>query len=227
MFKSEKGQKVLDLIIIFLITCITLAFIMTLGQDAVIGVVDGFPLLVRTLYVAFIQFSIAGLGVVIIMLWRKEKFRDYGIRKEGITKSMVFGGVLLVLFIVYTYINEGNISYFPFRQVNLTPELLKAGFPVNIVGMLIVATAWGFFEGFNYVYLSRKINQLVNIKSPFLRLGPIIMGISCILVHGAVGQNMLETLGSFFLVYMMLIIPELTENSWGCILIFMMFWNAV
>jgi hypothetical protein len=200
---------------------------MSFGQKAVIGVVNDFSLLIRTLYIAFIQFSIAGLGVVIIMLWRKEKFSDYGLVKDGIIKSLIFGGALLILFLIYTYVKEGTINYFPFRQVNVTPELLNSGFPVNIAGMLIVAAAWGFFEGFNYVYLSKKINELVNNKNPFLRLGPIIMGISCIFVHGAVGQNMLETLGTFFIVYFMLLIPELTKNSWGCILIFILFWNAV
>jgi hypothetical protein len=190
-------------------------------------VVDGLPLLVRTIYIAFIQFAIAGLGVVIIMLWRKERFGSYGLKKDGIIKSLIYGSVLIVIFLFYTYIKEGSIDYIPFRTVNVTPELLKAGFPVNIIGMLIVAVSWGFFEGFNYIYISKKINELIKIKSPFLRLGPIIMGVSCIFVHGAVGQNMLEILGTFFIVYFMLLIPQLTENSWGSVLIFMLFWNAV
>jgi hypothetical protein len=227
MFKNEKSNKALDLIVIFIITCITLTFIMAFGQKAVIGVVDGLPLLIRTIYIGFIQFAIAGLGVVIIMLWRRERFEDYGLKREGITKSLIFGSVLIIIFLLYTYIKEGSIDYFPFRQVNVTPELIKAGFPVNIIGMLVVAGAWGFFEGFNYIYISKKINELVKIKIPFLRMGPIIMGISCIFVHGAVGQNMLEILGTFFIVYFVLLIPELTENSWGSILIFMLFWNAV
>jgi hypothetical protein len=227
MIKKEKIKIIIDLLLIFLVTMAALLPIMILGQRSIMVVVENSPILIKTIFVALIQFSIAGLGVVVVMLIRKEKFSEYGLRRKGIIRSLIAGAVLVLVFIGYTYIKEGNITYMPFRQVYLTKDLMKSGFPVSFIGMIIVASAWGFFEGFNYVFISRKINGLIKINNPFLRLGPIIMGISGILVHGAVGQGMLSILGSFFIVYFMLLIHELTDNSWGCILIFFLFWNAI
>jgi hypothetical protein len=225
--KGEKRKIVADLLVVLIVTTIALIPIMIFGQKKVIGVVNGSPLLVKIIFMALIQFAIAGLGVVIVMLKDKEKFNQFGLKKDGILKSMAFGAVLTLIFITYTYIKEGSIYYMPFRQVHYWNDLINSNFPVNIIGMMVVALAWGFFECFNYVYISRKINRLINIKNPFLRLGPIVMGISCIFVHGAVGQDMLTIAGSLFIVYLTLLIPELTGNSWGSVLIFMLFWNAV
>jgi hypothetical protein len=221
-----KIKLILDIVILFIITCIPLTVIISLGQDKVLSLTDGSPLLVKTAYTAFIQFSIAGLGAMIIMLIRKERFYQYGLKIDNIFISLISGAFLVLLFLLFAYLQQGQLHYLPFRQVTLTAKVLNAGFPTNIIGMTLIVLAWGFFEGFNYVYISKKINDLIFIKIPFLRPGPIIMGISCIFVHGAVGQDMAAILGSFFIIYFMLMIHELTGNSWGCILVFLFYWNA-
>lgn len=216
-----------DLLAVFIITCIPIILFMILGQNKILGVAHGWPLLFQTIYTAFFQFSIAGLGLAVVMLYRKEKFSLYGLKRKNILISCIMGVVFSGVFVFLSYIEKGSIYYLPFRQVNLTADILKAGLPVSIIAMAFVVLAWGFFEGFNYIYISRKINQLIPIKIPFLRLGPIIMGISCIFIHGAVGQNMLAILGSFLIIYLTLMIFELTDNAWGCILVFILYWNAV
>jgi len=42
-----------------------------------------------------------------------------------------------------------------------------------------------------------------------------------------VGQDMLTMLDTFLVVYLSLLIPELTGNAWGTILVFFLYWNAV
>ena len=228
MTKSiEKRRTDQDLLLILIITCISLAFIMILGQNAVLGVADGWPLLLKTIYTVFIQFSIAGLGLSVVMLFRKEKFSAFGLKRKNLFYSLLLGLACVMAFIVLDILNKGNIDYLPFKKVNLTDELLKAGLPTGIIGMAFVVLAWGFFEGFNYVYISKKLNQSIPIKNPFLRMGPILMGIACIFIHGAVGHEMLSMLGSFLIVYITLMIPELTGNAWGCILVFVFYWNAI
>lgn len=54
--------------------------------------------------------------------------------------------------------------------------------------------------------------------------------IMCILIHGAVGVTpdaVAEMLCTIFLIYGMLIVRKATGNAWGCILIFVFYWNAL
>ena len=216
-----------DLLFIFFITAIPITIIMNAGQKNILDITSGLPLLIKIIYNSLIQFSISGLGIVLVMLFRKEKFSDYYIKKSNILKSIISGCILIIIFLIIEYISQGTIAYMPFKTVYLSNEIIHSVFPVNITGLLLIAAVWGFFESFNYVYISKKINKLVNIKIPFLRPGPILMGISCILVHGALGHGILGLISSFFVIYFMLLIPEFTGNAWGCILIFIFYWNAV
>ena len=36
-----------------------------------------------------------------------------------------------------------------------------------------------------------------------------------------------EALTTFILIYGMLVVKENTNNAWGCILIFLLYWNAI
>lgn len=224
---KDRLNTILDLLFIIFITAISITIIMNAGQKNILNITSDLPLLIRVIYNSLIQFSISGLGIVLVMLFRKEKFRDYYIKRSNILKSIISGCILIFIFLIIEYISQGTIDYMPFRTVYLSNEIIHSAFPVNIIGLLFIAAAWGFFESFNYVYVSKKINKLVNIKKPFFRFGPILMGISCIFVHGALGHSIIGLLSSFFVIYSMLLIPEFTGNAWGCILIFIFYWNAV
>lgn len=225
--RMEKKRLNADLTIALIVMGVALALVMIFGQRAVMATVADAPLLIRTLYTAFVQFSIAGLGAVLVMVIRREGFSAFGLKKEGAIKSLLFGAVLATVFVAYQWIKDGSVNYLPFSQVMLTKETLGAPFPVNVLSMAIIALTWGFLEGFNYVFFNAKLNALIPIKIPYLRLGPIIMGIACIFIHGAVGQDMLAMLDAFLIVYLSLLIPELTGNAWGTILVFFLYWNAV
>lgn len=52
----------------------------------------------------------------------------------------------------------------------------------------------------------------------------------CILVHGAIGitpDAFMEMAVTVFLIYGMLLVRRLTGNAWGCVLIFLICWNAL
>jgi len=225
--KLEKKRLNADLTIALIAMGVALAVVMIFGQRSVLAPVENAPLLVKTLYTAFVQFSIAGLGAVLVMVIRREGFSAFGLKKEGAGKSLLYGLVLIIVLLIYDLAKDGILQYFPLRQVMLTEEALGASFPVNVLSMALIALTWGFFEGFNYVFFNAKINALIPVKIPYLRLGPILMGIACIFVHGAVGQDMLAMLDAFLVVYLSLLIPELTGNAWGTILVFLLYWNAV
>ena len=127
-------------------------------------------------------------------------------------------------------INNEIDSYLPLKGCFMTKYFLQSGFPNNIFGYSIIAIVWGFFEGFNYVLISKKINDRYPSKHKFLNCGAIVCGIICLMIHGMIGFDLytiFEALTTFIIIYGMLMVKEYTNNAWGCILIFLLFWNAI
>lgn len=88
---------------------------------------------------------------------------------------------------IYNYF-AGNVhSWFPFSDVNTTAEVIESGFPYNVLGMIITAVCWGFFEGFNYVVICDKISERYPSKSKLWDWGAFVCAIMCILIHGVIG----------------------------------------
>lgn len=130
----------------------------------------------------------------------------------------------------YNYYAGNMHTWLPFFDVNTTAEVLQAGFPNNVLGMLITAVCWGFFEGYNYVVICDKINERFPSNIKIWNWGAFLCAILCILVHGIIGVTpnaVIEMLCTMFLIYGMLIVRETTGNAWGCILIFVLYWNAL
>lgn len=188
--------------------------------------------LLRLLVSAVFQFGIAGLGIAVVLIMRKESFCSFGLQKKGTLVSIglcVACFVPYILFAVFTNRFSGDLPYCPFKMVNTTREVLSGGFLTNAVGMAITATAWGFFEGFNYVVISTKINELLPTKTKWFTWGALICAVICILIHGAIGvtmQGILEMLAIIVIIYGMLTVKEFTGNAWGCVFIFVLLWNA-
>jgi hypothetical protein len=219
---KEKYKEIIDIVILFVLTGIGIATALNL-----LPYINRLPVFNRIVAMAAAQFTIAGLGAVIIMLWRKERFSGFGLKKENIIKSLALGASFTILYLAATYVMEGSLNWMPFKQVDVTKPTLALEFPFNIIGICLIALSWGFFEGFNLIYISKKINSLFKIQNPFLKLGPLVIVICNILVHIAMGQSFLNAASGSIATYIVVIIPELTGNSWGSILIFLMLWNAV
>jgi len=226
----EQNRLNADLWIILITTFAALGICMTF-QSQFNNVVNNvqIPILLRTLIAAICQFSIAGLGISLVAIYRKESFFSHGLRLKGTLMSIALCILCFVPHIIFLAITKPIASYLPFQAVWVTKEALSSGFPVNVIIMLIIATAWGFFEGFNYVVISDKINQRFPSKNRFLNWGAIFCAIACILIHGLIGVTFLgfiEMLTVIIIIYGMLIVREITGNAWGCIFIFVFLWNA-
>lgn len=217
-------------------------WIIVIGSLAVLGIYITFqnqittimqknsiPILLRVLLAAAFQFGLAGLGITIVSIMRKESFRSHGLRIKGILPSIGLCSLCFIPYIVFMLVTDQLTGYLPFQSVWTTKEVLASGFPSNIAGILITATAWGFFEGFNYVVISDKINKLYPGKNKWLNWGAIICAVFCVLIHGAVGvtaESIVEMLSIMIIIYGMLIAKEFTGNAWGCVFIFVFLWNA-
>lgn len=228
---NENKKKLdIDLWIITIVSFLSLGIFITF-QKEIYGIMKNTQLsiLPRVLLAALFQFGVAGLGITIVCILRKESFSSYGLKTKGMLKSIFFCFLCFVPNIIFTYVFGKNSSYLPFQSVMTTKQVLASDFPTNIIGMLITAAAWGFFEGFNYVVISEKINKRYPTNYKWLNWGAIFCAIMCILIHGAIGvtfEGIIETITILIIIYGMLMVKEFTGNAWGCVFIFVFLWNA-
>lgn len=187
------------------------------------------PLLVQTLIGALSEFGAMGLGVVIVCARNRERFSSFGLKKEKLLLTILLSALACLPSFILELVRNENITYFPLQTVNFTKPVLAADFPVNLIGMLIIIITWGFFEGFTYVVLSDRINNLLPPKSLLFDWGAIICGIFCLLIHVLVGQSysLAGAFTEFILIYGMLVGYRYTGNAWGCVLVFCFYWNGI
>jgi len=225
---SKKAS--MDLWIILIITFIVLGIYMVFGSEIDNFVTNSqYPILIRTICIAFVQFGVAGLGISVVCFLRKEKFTDFGLHKDKALQSILLSVLAFVPNIIFTWtIGEFN-RYLPFHRVNITDSLFQSSLPEAILGMIFVAAAWGFFEGFNYVVITDKINSCMPSKLWWLDWGAVICAVMCILIHGAIGltpEGIIEMFTTLIAIYGMLMARKYTGNAWGCVFVFLFLWNA-
>ena len=225
---AKRADKDLNIILVSLALplIIFLCFknsIISYGTDSSVNI------WLRFLPLTLIQFGLAGLGSLIVMLYRKERFRDYGFIKKGFLPTVFLSVIVCVPSFIFMLVNNEVVSYLPMQGCLFTSEFLSCSFPINTLGYTMTILVWGFFEGFNYVVIAKKINERYPGKHRYINYGAIVCGVICILIHGMIGfdfYTLFEAITTFLIVYGMLMIKEKTGNAWGCILIFIFFWNA-
>lgn len=230
--KERKKQLDMDLWIIMLISMLSLGIYMIFNRNInAIAYNSEINIVLRVLFMGgLFQFGLAGLGITVVSIIRKESFIGYGLHSNKLLLTIALTALCCLPDLVYN-LYAGNVhAWFPFLDVNFTPEVVASGFPSNVVGMVIIAICWGFFEGFNYVVISDKISERYPSKSRFVDWGALVCAIMCIVVHGAIGVTpdaIIEMLCTMFLIYGMLMVRKKTGNAWGCVLIFFVYWNAL
>lgn len=230
--KNRKKQLSQDLWIICIVSFAVLAVCMLVNDKMKSFVFDpSINIVLRVLVVGVGgQFGLAGLGITIVCILRKEKFQSFGLNTKNLIPALLLSLACCIPDFIYCVISGNVHAWCPFWDVNTTPELLKSGFPYNVLGMLITAVCWGFFEGFNYVVIRDKLSELYPSRYKFWDWGAFVCAIMCIFVHGAIGVTpdaVVEMLVTIFLIYGMLLVRKLTGNAWGCVLIFLIYWNAI
>ena len=182
----------------------------------------------RLLLNASVQFGVAGLGITIVCILRKEKFTQYGLTKKNIGKTIV-GTVICFLPSVCYIIASGQFKgYQPFN-ILITGDVIASDIPISILGMALIVVVWGFFEGFNYAVICEKINRRYPSNNEWLDYGAITCAVICILFHPFSFSfwGIIEIITTFVAIYGMLIVKKKTENAWGCVFAFCFIWNAL
>lgn len=231
--KERKKQLTVDLWIILIATMAVLGIVlMGFGnQINQLAADSSVNILLRVLIIGLCgQFGIAGLGITIVCLIRKESFLKFGLNTKNLFPALGLSLLCCVPDFVYCLIDGRVHAWCPFWDVNTTPEVLSSAFPYNVLAFLVTALCWGFFEGFNYVVIRDKISEMYPSKHRFFDWGALVCAVMCILIHGAVGVTpdaLIEMLTTMILIYGMLIVRKETGNAWGCVLIFFVYWNAL
>ena len=182
----------------------------------------------RLLMAAALEFGIAGLGITIVGLMRKESFASFGLRWENAIKAVLWTILYLLPYILFIFLSGQFEGYEPL-SIMVTPDLHKAGIVATIIGTLVIAVVWGFFEGFNYVVICEKINRRFPVKTKFFDWGALVVSIMGILFHPMSFsiQGIIEIVTTFIAIYGMLQVRKVYKNAWGCVFAFLFIWNAL
>lgn len=182
----------------------------------------------RLLLNAGVQFGVAGLGITIVCILRKEKFTQFGLTKMNIGKAIVGTVICFLPSVGYTIASGQFNGYQPFN-ILITGDVIASDIPISILGMALIVLVWGFFEGFNYAVICEKINRRYPSNNEWLDYGAITCAIICILFHpfSISFWGIIEIITTFVAIYGMLIVKKKTENAWGCVFAFCFIWNAL
>ncbi|MDD6089716.1 MAG: hypothetical protein PUB77_03460, partial [Clostridiales bacterium] len=96
------------------------------------------PVVLRVLVIGLCgQFAVAGLGISIVCLIRKQRFREFGLNTKNLLPALLLSLLCCVPELTY-YVARGYVSgRCPFQEVSTTAEVLASTFPSNILGFLI------------------------------------------------------------------------------------------
>lgn len=226
----DQKKANIDLWIIIITVCIVLG-IYNKFNNAISDTVYNIqlPILLRTFFIALFQYGVAGLGITLVFIYRKESIFSYGLCRKNLFITLVLSALMFLPNIIFNIITGDATSYLPFQGVSITKEVLSSSLLIKIIGLSIIAVAWGFLEGFNYAVITDKINILYPSKNKWIDIGAISCAIMCILIHGAIGitpKDIIEMFTVLIIIYGMLMVRKFTGNAWGCVFLFVFLWNA-
>ena len=156
---AEQKRLDTDIWIIALVTLGVFLFYVTAGKQLMSFVVNSnISVVPRLLLNAGIQFGVAGLGITIVCILRKEKFTHFGLIRKNVFKAIIWTIICFVPSILYVFLSGQFNGYQPF-SILITDDVIASGIPFSIIGMALIIVVWGFFEGFNYAVICEKINS--------------------------------------------------------------------
>ena len=226
---DQKKRLTADLWIIALVTMVVYCLYGVIGSGLMAFCRDSsISVWPRLFAAAGMEFGIAGLGISLVCLFRKRSFTSFGLKRENSVKA-ILGTVLCFLPHIAFVVVSGQFEGYEPLSIMVTPDLHKAGIVTTIVGTMVVALVWGFFEGFNYAVIAQIINERFPLKSRIFDIGALVCSLMGILFHpihfDALGIGDLVT--TFIALYGMLMVRRYTKNSWGCVFAFLFIWNAI
>jgi hypothetical protein len=213
---ADRRRTAIDLAIIILTQFVALGLAIALSPA-----INDLALPPRIVATALFQFAIAGLGPLIVLLLRRESPADYGLLRRRLALSLALGLALTLLYVAVNSLLEGELLWIPLKRLSTTAWSLQLNFPLNALGLALTILAWGVFESFTWLALAKKVDDLwrTPVSSPWLAPGPLIVAVGNGLLHLGLGQGWVGLANSFLSAYFVTLVPRLTGNAWGGILV--------
>ncbi len=227
----EQKKSIMDLSVMIFFFAFSLFIYLPLIKNYIfVGNLDT----IKFLLLASFEFMFAGLSASLIMLIRRENFANFGFVKKNSLKAILLSLLPVIPYIVYAFFVYNSMgikfTYIPLRGAINQQFFMSLNLFSRIFYIIIVIIIWGFFEAFQWIVVNDKINKIFKPKNLFLNLGAISCALLSNLAHFILGlstfDHIITNIVAFTFIYGMLIIREYTQNSWGCIFLFIFFWNA-
>jgi hypothetical protein len=176
--------------------------------------------LAGVLVLAAYQFACEGVAPLAIMIARRERLSRYGFTRRNVGRSVALGLALAAFNDVAMSWHAGALMWIPLRRHSATRMSLGAGLPASVAGLLATVAVWGFTEGVFGVFFAKKLNEsLGRIGRGWLSPGALGFAIFNGSIHLAIGQGVQGFLTSFASGYAVAMIPAVTGNAWGSIVV--------
>ena len=188
----------------------------------------GASLPLRLLASAGMQFGLAGLGITVVCILRREPFSSFGLQKAHTIRAIAGTALCFLPYLGYLAVSGQFDGWQPFDLL-VADQVFDSGNPwMVLLGMGLVILVWGFFEGFNYAVIAEKINRRYPSHRFWLDYGALICALVCLLLHPLRFSlwGALEIITTFLGIYGMLLVRKRTGNAWGCVFAFCCIWNA-
>ncbi len=110
------NRKKLDIDIWIIVICTSLTFFsyMLFAEQLMAYIKDVVnPVLLRLILVAGVQFGIAGLGITLVCLYRKQSFMSFGLIKNNTCRAIVGSVLCFVPYLIYLVLSGQFKGYHP------------------------------------------------------------------------------------------------------------------
>ena len=126
---AEQKRLDTDIWIIALVTLGVFLFYAITGKQLMSFVANSnISVVPRLLLNVGVQFGVAGLGITIVCILRKEKFTQFGLTRNNVFKAIIWTIICFVPSILYVFLSGQFNGYQPF-SILITDDVIASGIP--------------------------------------------------------------------------------------------------
>ena len=156
---TEQKRLDTDIWIIALVTFGVFLCYAAMGNQLKDFVTDSsFSVIPRLLLNAAIQFGVAGLGITIVCVLRRERFTHFGLTQKNAFKAIIGTIICFIPSICCIFLSGQFSGYQPF-SILITDDVVASGIPFSIISMALIAVVWGFLKDLTMLLYVRRLTE--------------------------------------------------------------------
>jgi hypothetical protein len=179
------------------------------------------PASLRVYALLAMQFAAMGAAPAVLVAVRREPLRGYGLVVARPGASMLLGLVLAAIYLAVVSVATGTVLVVPFGRHGVLRLARALPGADGVVAPALVVAVWGVAEGLFGVYFSAKAAELacaLRVRGAAI-VGALAFGAFNGVLHVAVGQGPRGFAVSALSGTFVGLVPALTGNAWGGVLV--------